>query len=229
MDAITNKNNEDDDKKWPYKMLITGPSGSGKTNALINLIQTQDNEAPIDRSYLYDKNLSERKYQLLLKKRRDAGIKHLNDPSAFIGYSSTMNDVYNDIDNYNLIRTRNILIVFDDMIVDIMTNKKIQAIIEELFVRCKKLNISLIFITKSYFSVPKDVRLNSPHYLIMKIHDGRELQNISKNHSADIHYKAFLKIYRSFTNEPYSFLTIDATLPAYNPMRFRKKFSDSLL
>ena len=91
------------------------------------------------------------------------------------------------------------------------------------------MNISFIFITQSYFSVPKDVRLNSILYLIMKIHDGKELQNIAKDHSADVDYKDFLKIYRNCINEPYSFLTIDTALPAHNPMRFRKNFSDSPL
>ena len=85
------------------------------------------------------------------------------------------------------------LIVFDDMIADIMTNKRFQAIIKELFIRCRKLNISLVFITQSYFSVPKDVRLNSTHYLIMKINK-RELKNISISHSADIDYQDFIKI-----------------------------------
>ena len=101
----------------------------------------------------------------MIKKREDAGIKNLNDPSAFIEYSNTMDDVYNNIDHYNLKRKRKILIVFDDMIADIMTNKRFQAIIKELFIRCRKLNISLAFITQSYFSVPKEVRLNSTHYL----------------------------------------------------------------
>ena len=110
------------------------------------------------------------------------------------------------------------------MIADIMTNKKFQAIIKELFIRCIKLNISLIFITQSYFTVPEDVRLNSTHYLIMKIHNRRELQNIASNHSADIDYKDFLTIYRNCTNEPFSYLTIDTTLPADNLIRFRKKF-----
>ena len=87
-----------------------------------------------------------------------------------------MNDVYENIDDYNPNRKRKILIIFDDMIVDIMTNKKFQAIIKELFIRCRKLNIYLaFFITQSYFSVPKDVRLNSTHYLIMKINNKREL------------------------------------------------------
>ena len=105
-----------------------------------------------------------------------------------------------------------------------MNNKKFQAIIKELFIRCRKLNISLVSITQSYFSVLKNVRLNSTHYQIIKIHDRRELQNIAKNHSADINYKDFLKIYQNCTNEPYSFFTIDTTLPADNSMRFRKIF-----
>ena len=123
-----------------------------------------------------------------------------------------MDDVYENIDDYNLSRKRKILIVSDDMIVVIMSNKKFQTTIKELFIRCRKLNISLVFITQSYFSVPKDVRLNSTHYLIMKINNKRELQNIAINHSADIDYKDFMKIYRECTKEPYSFLTIDTTL-----------------
>ena len=121
------------------------------------------------------------------------------------------------------------LILLDDMIADIMTKKRFQAIIKELFIRCRKLNIYLAFITQSYFSVPKEGRLNSTHYLIMKIRNKRELQQIAINHSADIDYKNFLKIYRNCTKEPYSFLTTDTTLPANNSKRFRKNFSDSLL
>ena len=124
-------------------MLIIGPSGSGKTNALLNLIQ-QDNEEPKD--------------QFLVKKRQNAGINNLNDPNAFFEYSNTMDDVYNIIDYYNAKRKRKVLIVVDDMIADIMTNKKFQAIIKKLFIRCRKLNISLASITRSYFSVPKEVR-----------------------------------------------------------------------
>ena len=85
-------------------------------------------------------------------------------------------------------RKRKILITFDDMIADIMTNKKFQSIIKELFIRSRKLNISFVFITQSYFSVPKDVRLNSTHYLIMRINNKRELQSIAVNHSADIDF-----------------------------------------
>ena len=122
----------------------------------------------------------------------------------------------------------NFLIVFDDMIADIMTNKKFQAVIKELFIRCRKLNISFVFITQSYFSVPKEVRLNSTHYLIIKIHNKRELQNITSNHSADIDYKNFMKIYRKCASEPFFFLTIDTTLPVNNPLRFRRNLLDPL-
>ena len=138
-----------------------------------------------------------------------------------------MYDLYENIDDYNPIRKRKKLIVFDDMIADIMTNKKFQAIIKELFIRCRKLNISLVFITQSYFFVPKVVRLNSTHYLIMKINNRKELQNIAINHSADIDYQDFMKIYRECTKEPFNFLTIDTTLPASNPLRFRKRLFDS--
>ena len=132
-----------------------------------------------------------------------------------------MDDVYDNINNYNLIKKRKKLIVFDDMIADTMGNKKFQDVIKELFIRCRKLNISLVFITQFYFSVPKDVKLNSTHYLIMKINSRIELKNIATDHSADIDYQDFKKIYRECTKEPYNFLTIDTTLPASDPLRFR--------
>ena len=160
----------------------------------------------------------------MIKKRKDARIKHLNNQNAFIHCSNTMYDVYDNINDYNSNRRRKILIAFDDMIADIMINKKFQAIIKELFIRCRKLNISLVFITKSYFSVPKDVKLNSTHYLIMKINNRKELQNIAINHSADIGYKDLMKIYRECTKEPFNFLTIDTTLPASDPLRFTKNY-----
>ena len=100
LDAIANKNNKDDDKKWPYRMVIIGPSGPGNTNAILNLIQ-QDNDNLIDKIYLYAKDLSEPKCQFFIKKREDAGIKNLDDPSAFIEYSNSMGDAYNNIDNYD--------------------------------------------------------------------------------------------------------------------------------
>ena len=231
LDDIANENNKEHNEKLPYipdhpyRILIFGGSGSGKTNTLLNLINEQKD---IDKIYLYAKDLSEPKYEYLIKNRENAGIKHVNDGNAFIEYSNTMDDVYKNIDDYNPNRRRKILIVFDDMIADIMTNKKFQSIIKELFIRCRKLNISLVFITQPYFSVPKDLRLNSTHYLIMKINNKRELQNIAINHSADIDYKDFMKIYRECTKEPYSSLAIDTALPASNPLRFRKNLFDSL-
>ena len=113
------------------------------------------------------------------------------------------------------------------MVADIMNNKKFQTIIKELFLRRKKLNISMVFITQSYFSVPKYVRLNSTHHLIMKINNKKELQNTAIRYSADIRYNDFVRIYRECTRKPYSFLRIDTTLPASDPLRFRKKFLSS--
>ena len=177
---------------------------------------------------MYANDLSEKKYEHLIKSRENAGIKHLNDSKAFIECSNTMNVVYENIYNCNPNRKRKILIVFDDMIADIMKNKKFQSIIKDLFIRCRNPNISIVFISQSYFSVPKDIRLNSTHLWIMKINNKRELQNIAFNHSADIDWKDFMKIYRECTKEPYSFLTTDATLPSTNPLRFRKNLFDTL-
>ena len=165
-------------------------------------------------------------------------MKHLNNPNTFIECSNTIYDVYENIyiykkkneniHGYNSSGKRKILIIFDDMFADIMTNKRFQAIIKELFIRCRKLNISLAFITQSYFSVPKDVTLNSTHYLIMKTNNKRKLQNIAVYESTDIDYQDFMKIYRECTRESYSFLTIDTSLPASNPLRFRKNVFESL-
>ena len=105
-----------------------------------------------------------------------------------------MDDIYDDIDDYNKKRKRKVQIVFDDMISHVMPNKKAQQVLKELFIRCKKLNISLCFLIQSYFSVLKDVRLNCTHYIIFKLNNKRELQNIAINHSADIDYKDFVKI-----------------------------------
>ena len=114
------------------------------------------------------------------------------------------------------------------MIADVMDNKQFQAIIKKLFIRCRKLNISLVFIAQSYFRIPKDVGLDSTHYLIMKINNKIELQNNACDRSADIDYQDFVEIYRECTKEPFNFLTIDTTLPATNPLRFRKNLFESL-
>ena len=109
LDNIVKNNNEEHNEKWPYisdhlyRILIIGGSGSGKTQALLNLINEQKD---IDKIHLYAKDLSEPKYEYLIKNRENAGIKHLNDSKAFIEYSNTMNDLYKNIDNYNLNKKR---------------------------------------------------------------------------------------------------------------------------
>ena len=151
-DDYTNENNgvalkTQHNLKWPYipdhpyRILIIGGSGSGKTNALLNLI---NNQPDIDKIYLYAKDPYEAKYQYLINKREGVGINHFNDPKAFIEYSNDMRDVYKNINYYNPYKENKILIVFDDMIADMINNKKLNSIITELFIRGRKLNISLL-------------------------------------------------------------------------------------
>ena len=160
--------------------MIIGVSGCGKTNLLLNLIE---NQPDIDKIYLYTKDPYEAKYQYLINKRESVGINHFNDPKAFIEYSNDMQDVYKNINYYNPNKENKILIVFDDMIADMIHNKKLNSIVTELFIRGRKINISLVFITQSYFKVPKDVRLNTSHFFIAKIPNRRELHQIAINHS----------------------------------------------
>ena len=201
---------KDDNQSWPYRKLIIGPSGSGRTNYLLNSIQKDNNI--IDKIYLYAKDLEKPKYQLLIAKREKAGIKNLNDKNAFIEYSNTMDDIYENIEDYNKKRKRKFLIVFDDMISHLMPDKKSQQVLKELFIKCRKLNISLSFLTQSYFSFPKDVTLNCTHYIIFKLNNKKELLNIAINHLVDLDYKDFVNIYRNCTKEPYNFLTIDTVV-----------------
>ena len=128
-----------------------------------------------------------------------------------------MQDVYKNIEDYNPGKKRKILIVFDDMI----DNKKLNPVVTKLFIRGRKLNISIVFITQSYLKVPTDVRLISTHFFIMKIPNKRDLQQIALNHSSDIDFKDFIKIYKKCTAEPYSFLVKDTTLPSDDPLRFK--------
>ena len=138
LDDITNENNKGHNKKWPYipdhpyRILIIGGSGSGKTNVLLNLINQQDH---IEKNYLYEKDSSKPKYEFLIKKREDAGIKHLDNPNPNAFIECSMDVVYKNIDEYNPSRKRKILIIFDDMIADIISNKKFQAVVNELFFR----------------------------------------------------------------------------------------------
>ena len=224
-DEYINENKSKRNKNWPYtldhpyRISIIEGSGSGKTNLLLNLTE---NQPDIDKIYLYTKDPYKAKYQYLITKGEGVGINHFKNPKAFIEYSNDMHNVYKNINDYNVDKDYKILMVFDEMIADIIKNKKLNSIVTELFIRGKKLNISLVFITQSYFKVPKDVRLNSTHFFIMKIPNKRELQQIAINHSSDISAKDFINIYRKCTAEPYSFFVNDTTLASDNPLRFRK-------
>ena len=204
----------------PYRILIIGGSGWGKTNALLNLI---NNQSDIDKICLHVKDPYEAKYQFLITKRESTGLKHFNDPKVFIEYSNDMQAVYKNIDEYNVDKERKKLIVFDDMIVDMINNTKLNSIVTESFIKSRESTISLVFITQSHFKVPKDVRLNSIHFFIMKIPNKRELQEIALNHLSEINFKDFIKIYKKCTAEPYSFLVNDTMLASDNPFKIQKK------
>ena len=224
-DDYVNENKTEHNKNWPYipdhpyRILIIGGSGSGKTNVLLNLIE---NQPDIDKIYLYAKDPYEAKYQYLINKRESVGINHFNDPKAFIEYSNDMCDVYKNINYYNPNKGNKILIVFNDMIADMIHNKKLDSIVTELSIRGRKLNISLAFITQSYLKVPKDVRLITTHFFITKIPNKRKLREIPRNHLSDVSTKDFSNIYTECTAEPNSFFVNDTTLASNNPLSSRK-------
>ena len=198
-DEYANENKIENNSKWLYipdhlyRILIVGGSGSGKTNALLNLI---NNQPDLDKIYLYAKDPYEKKYQCLINKREKLGLDHFRDPKAFMEYSNDTQDVYKNIEDYSLGMKRKILIVFDDMIAVMINNKKRNPVVTELFIRGRKLNISIVFITQSYFKLTKGVKLNSAQFFIIKIPNKRELQKISLNHSSGIDFKYFIKIYK---------------------------------
>ena len=143
-----------------------------------------------------------KKYQYLINKHEKVGLDHFNDSKAFMEYSNDMQDVYKNIAEYNPIKKRKLLTVFDDIIAYMINNNKLNPIVTELFIRGRKLNISIVFITQSYFKVPKDVRLNSTHFCIMKIPNKSGLQQIALNHSSDIDVQDFIRIYKKYTKKP---------------------------
>ena len=221
---VSNKNrSSSEDNNWPFRMLIIGPSGSSKTNILLHLI---NNLHPIDKIYLYAKDIHEPKYEYLINKREQAGIKNLNDPHAFIEYSDDMSDVLDDINNYNKNRDKKVLIVFNDLIADIEYNKNFKRIIKELFCRARKINVSIVFITQSYFGALKDARLNSAHYILMRIGNKKELKRIAEEISGHLDYKDFFKMYNYCTKDPYSFMTIDTRSTA--TIQFKKNFNEPI-
>ena len=128
-----------------------------------------------------------------------------------------MPDVYKNIEEYNLAKTRKVLIIFDNIIADMINNIKLNPVVTELFIRGRKLSISIVFITQSYFKVPKDVTLNKTYFLVIKI------QQLALNYSSDVDFKGFMNIYKKYTAKSFFFLVNDTTLPSENPLRFRKK------
>ena len=130
----------------PYRILIIGGTGYGKINKLLNLI---NNQPDIDKIYLYAKDACEAKCQFLINKRESMGLKHFSDPKAFIEYLNDMQDVYKNIDEYTVDKERKILLFFDDMIAVMINNEKLNSIVTDLFIRGRKLNISLVFIMQS--------------------------------------------------------------------------------
>ena len=138
-------------------------------------------------------------------------------------YSNDMYDVLENINNYNKNRDKKVLIIFDDMIADIMRSEKFKAIV---IISCRKLNISIVFITQSYFRTPKGARLNSIHYILMKISNKKELKRIAEENSGQLDFKDFLKMYNYCTNEPYSFMMVDTRPTALGT--FKKNFDEPI-
>ena len=135
---------------------------------------------------------------------------------------------YKDIDEYNLNKKRKILIVFDDMIADMLRNKNFYPVVTELFITGRKLNISFVFITQFYFAVSKTIRLNSTHFFAMKIPNKRELHQIAFNHSSNIDFQDLMNLYKKCTSKPYYFLVIDTTLASDNSLCFRKNLLERI-
>ena len=159
---------------------------------------------------------------MLIDGREKVGIKTLKNPKAFIDFSQTVDYVYENLEDCNPTKKKRVLIVFEDMIADMESNKNLSSIVTEIFLRGIKLNISLLFIAQFLSEVPEALRLNATHYFIKKIPNKRELQQIASNHSFDIDFRDFMKLYEGYTKEPYSLLVNNTTLSSGNSLQFRK-------
>ena len=139
-----------------------------------------------------------------------------------------MDDIYTNIEEYSPNKKQKLLIVFDDKIADMLSNKKVNLIVTELFSRRRKLIISLVFITQPYLTVSKNIKLNLTHYFVMKIPNKRELQQITFNYLSDIDFQEYMNLYKKCTPKPYLFLAIDTTLASDNSSRFRKNLLERI-
>ena len=190
-----------------------------ETNSLFNVISKQPD---VDKSCFYAKDPYEEKHKFLLNKVESTWLKHLNHSKAFIEYSNDLDDIYKNIEECNPNKKRRILTVFDNIIADILNNKKINPIVTELSIRGRKLNISLVFITQSYFAVPKNIRLNHTHYFVIKSLNNQRLQQVVFNHSSDINFQDFMNLFKKMYCKTILFLVIDAALASDNPLSFKK-------
>ena len=183
-DDVTKEDIKQHNPNWPqisdhsYRLLKIRGSGSGETNSLFNRINQQ---LDIDKIYLYAKDSYEAKHQLLINKRESKDLNYLMIQKLLLN-SQMIWIISEYIEVYYPDRKRKILTVFNDIITDILSNKRLNPIVTELFSRERKLNISLVFTTQSYFAVPKNIRLYSMHYFIMKIPNKQNLQQIAFNH-----------------------------------------------
>ena len=147
-------------------------------------------------------------------------IENIKNPNVFIGYSQTIHDIYETLEDYNPTKKRRVLIVFDD-IVDLESNQKLSPIVFELFLMRRKLSISLVFISRSYFKVRKTIRLNATHDFNVNILNKSELQQVPPNHLCNIDLKELVKLDKYYTKALYSFLVNNTILSSDHPLRFR--------
>ena len=199
-------------QNWPHIHDHLYVLGSGKTNVLLNSKKHQ--RADIDKIYLYVK--------VPFKSIEEKKLKNPKIQKTFIDYLQRIDDVWENLEDYNPTKKIKVMIVFDDMIADMKANKKIKSYSHWIVLRSRKRDISLVFISQPYLKAPKTIRLNGTHYFTMKIPNKSELQQVASNHSSDIKFKDLMKLDKEFTKEPYSFVVKDTTLPSDNPLRFRK-------
>ena len=189
-----------------------------KTIALLNLI---NHEPDIAKTFTYAKDPYKAKYQLLINKKESKGLKQLNDSKVFIQYWNDMDDICKIIEYHNTNKKQKVMIVFDDMVADIFSNKEPNPTVTELVITGRKLNISIVFIRQAYFGVPKNIRLNSTHIFVMTIPSKRKIQQIAFNHSLDIDLQDVMRPCKKCTTKSYSFFIIDTTLASDNSTHFR--------
>ena len=202
---------------WPFRLLICGSSGCGKTNLLMNLIY---NYLYYNKIYIYAKDLTESKYQMLqdfFEEVNETMKDETGEDFQVAIFSSSKDEIVNVDD---LDKEYQNLIIFDDFVTEAD-----QHLIIDLFIRSRKKNCSLIYLTQSYFSTPKDIRLQCNYFIFYNISNERELTEIQRDHCLDVDKETFKKYFNKATSEPYSFFLIDKKS---RELRFRKNFDDIL-